>query len=168
MILFNEPWAWWAIYGIAVAAGAAGGLVAELLLRGAAGQIEKPRKLANFLDLGVWANVIVGAVAAMASLLFLQPDTAVVNLVEVEGYTVRALIGLSLIIGSAGGAVIAALQQNVVAALKAAQVQNVTQAAKAEIAQIKAEVVAGNGVPEATFARALRNVEEAGEPLATG
>lgn len=159
MIYFGEPWVWWLIYAVAVLAGSLGGLVAELLLRGAAGQLERTRKLEGFYDLGFWANVIVGAVAAVAALAFLDPVSIQTEGVSQEGYSVRTLVGISLIVGSAGGASIAALQERVLSALKLQEAETLAQTAKDEIEGLRTEFAVENVVTTETFDGALRRID---------
>ncbi|WEO76415.1 DUF4257 domain-containing protein [Cryobacterium sp. SO2] len=158
MILFSESWAWLAIYAITIGGGAIGGFVAELLLRGAAGQIEKPKESKRFLDLGVWANVIVGSAAASAALLFVQPGVFEVGGVKIQGYEIRTVVGLSLVIGSAGGAAIAAMQERVVAALKTKEASDIAKLAKQKIRAIEEQQKEGT-VSDKSFADAVRDID---------
>jgi hypothetical protein len=107
---------WWTLL-VTLAAGAAGGVVYELLML--QGNIEKSHKptteetlekypyaIAEFMyDLGIWARIIIGALAAVAALFVLSPNTAF------------GLVATAVIAGSAGTAVFRSLQDRLSAAL---------------------------------------------------
>lgn len=101
---------------ITLIAGAVGGVVYELLIL--QGNIELPHKLtsaeavdnphavAQFMyDLGIWARIIIGASAALAALLVIDPET------------IYKLIASALIAGSAGTSIFRSLQDRLLAAL---------------------------------------------------
>jgi len=101
---------------ITLFAGAIGGVVYELLIL--QGNIELPHRLtdteavdnphavAKFMyDLGIWARVIVGACAALAALLVIEPENSF------------KLMASALIAGSAGTAIFRSLQDRLLAAL---------------------------------------------------
>lgn len=110
-------WGFWLILLIAVAFGAAGGVVYELLVL--QGNVELPHRAkpgefeerpahalpGNLLDLGIWARVIIGGLAALAALLVVSPAG-----------TIR-LIATSVVAGSAGSAIFRSLQDRMIAAL---------------------------------------------------
>lgn len=106
-----------AAYLLVLVLGALGGLAASLLLHGAAGRLELPRRGVwtgerqgeKYWDLGFWSEVIVGVVAACAVLWFIGPDTAIDDGGNVPAYSAPVLIGASLVAGTAGGAILAAL-----------------------------------------------------------
>ncbi|WP_159599536.1 DUF4257 domain-containing protein [Agromyces humi] len=126
MIAYGTTPGMWAAYGIAVVLGAIGGLVAELMLRGQAGQLEKPRpKLKNFWDLGFWANIIIGAAAAAGFLLFLPPETIGTGAKAHQIYRIEALVSTSLIVGTVGGAILAAMAERVKAAISGEKARDV-------------------------------------------
>jgi hypothetical protein len=127
---------------IAALAGAVGGLVYELLLEraGDSGTIEVPgRRGKRYQDLGFFASLIVGAVAAVAFLFFYdgreivrvevpvaqdaQGKTSPQPLPSAAGrattsdreYEVVKLIAVSLIVGSAGGSFMSAMRNKVLA-----------------------------------------------------
>ncbi len=125
---FREASFWVALLATLVA-GAVGGVVYELLIL--QGSIERPHKLTegevtegypyavakNMYDLGIWARIIIGALAALAALLVLQP----------EG-TFR-LLATAVIAGSAGTSVFRSMQDRLSAAM-----------AQKDVAQTKAKV----------------------------
>lgn len=101
---------------ITLFAGAIGGVVYELLIL--QGNIELPHKLteaeavdnphavAKFMyDLGIWSRVIIGASAALAALLVIEPENSF------------KLMASALIAGSAGTAIFRSLQDRLLAAL---------------------------------------------------
>lgn len=104
---------------------------------------EKRRRL--FRDLGGWASVLVGAAAAMAVWWILPPkETLVPNQATAYSYSAIAVVSLSIIVGSAGSAFLAAFQAK---ALAAVQVQEI----KAQAARGVDEVAA---VADGTDAKA--------------
>lgn len=134
------------VIALAAIAGLVGGLVADLLLvRGKrSGVIEFPQRLpGGMFDLGTLATLIVGAVAAVAAMYLFPPQTVTVQAADgtsatVIRYDVVKLLALSLIIGSAGSAFLAAAQARVVAAAKEQQVEDVQNVAEAEFDGIAA------------------------------
>lgn len=121
-IPLSDPNAW-VMYLIMVVGGALGGFVAELLLRNGAGQLERPRRLKGFLDLGFFSNIIIGIVASLVVFAFLGPTSEVVGERIQQGFQLRTLVGVSLLAGTAGGTIITTLQERLVAALKLEQAQ---------------------------------------------
>jgi hypothetical protein len=123
---------WWTLL-VTLAAGAAGGVVYELLML--QGNIEKHHKpkpgevtekniYANpdfMYDLGIWARIIIGALAAVAALFVLSPSTAF------------GLVATAIIAGSAGTAVFRSLQDR----LSTALAQQETAAAKEGVQVVK-------------------------------
>ena len=98
-------------------AGALGGLVYELLIL--QGSLERPHSLADdevteafpyakpkyLYDLGIWARIIIGALAAVAALLVFSPSSAL------------ELVAMAVVAGSAGTAVFRSLQDRLTTAL---------------------------------------------------
>lgn len=115
MILFATTQQIWIVYAIATLLGALGGIIADLLLRGKAGQLEKPRTLQRYWDLGFFAELLVGAAAAVAFLWFLSVGATQVEGKDVSAYDVRILVGASLVVGTAGGSIIAAMAERATA-----------------------------------------------------
>lgn len=111
-----EP-AFWLTLLLTLVAGAIGGVVYELLIL--QGNIERPHKLTEkevaegfpyamvgyLFDLGIWARVIIGALAAVAALLVLSPPTAF------------GLLATAVVAGSAGTSVFRSLQDRLTAAM---------------------------------------------------
>lgn len=107
----------WRTIAIAVIAGALGGVVYELLIL--QGNIEFPHKtekgetvdsniyaVAKYMyDLGIFARIIIGALAGIIILLIFSPDT------------ILGLLATSLAAGSAGIAVFSSIQDRLLAAL---------------------------------------------------
>lgn len=112
---------WWEAIITAAVAGLVGGLVYELLLSrfGDAGMLERFGRVGGdtgqrrYVDLGFLSPMIIGAVAAVAFLYFMPPtdvlgdDGAVVR----REYDPFRLIPGALIVGSAGGAFLSAMQE---------------------------------------------------------
>ncbi len=141
LVVIND---YWTLIAIAAGFGAIGGLVFELLLpvRGQIGRIEIPsfvksNKKRRWIDLGVFASVIVGAVAAVAVLYFFPPQIALPDDASnaeaaKTGYDLIKTIALSLIAGSAGGSFISAMQARVLVQVKDAEAAST----KAQLKQI--------------------------------
>ena len=139
------------LFLLAAVLGGVGGLVFELLQtrRGQTGQVEQPWKPkdARYRDWGVWANMIIGAVAAVAALWVFPPEVRTV----VEGttttstthYDIVDLVGLSLIIGSAGSSFLSALQARAFALVKDQQANTTRAVAEDQIDGIVRELSAG-------------------------
>jgi hypothetical protein len=111
---FGDPAFWVALLATLIA-GAVGGVVYELLIL--QGAVERPHKFtaaeatekapyavpAYMYDLGIWARIIIGGLAALAALLVLQPDSTF------------ALLATAVVAGSAGTSVFRSLQDRVLA-----------------------------------------------------
>jgi len=120
---------WWSALLTAAIAGLVGGFVYELLqarstAANSTGQIETPhRSDSPFLDLGLFASMIIGAAAAVAFCYFNQPHetTTIANgtSTTIREYDALQLIPVSLIVGSAGSSFFAAMQDKIRAALNA-------------------------------------------------
>lgn len=109
--------AFWITLLVTLVSGAVGGVVYELLIL--QGNIERPHKFtkeeasenyqyaipAYLYDLGIFARVIIGALAAVAALLVLSPATAF------------GVISTAVVAGSAGTAIFRSLQDRMTAAL---------------------------------------------------
>jgi hypothetical protein len=139
------------LFALAALLGAVGGLVFELLqtVRGRTGLIEKPARVGrSHVDLGVIASVIVGAVAAVAALWIFPPEVS--TSVVVDGTTTRTthydlikVVGLSLVIGSAGGSFLAAMQARALALVKSEQASTTKRVANDQLATIEAQIESG-------------------------
>lgn len=133
MILFATTQQIWTVYAITTLLGAFGGIVADLLLRGKAGQLEKPRALQRYWDLGFLAELLVGAAAAAAFLWFLSPGATQVEGKDIAAYDVRILIGASLVVGTAGGSIIAAMAERATALVNTEKAKSAVTEAKREL-----------------------------------
>lgn len=103
------------VYLLVIVLGALGGLAASLLMHGAAGRLEMPRRGRRngerFYDLGFLSEIIVGVVAACAVLWLVELGETTSGGEVVAAYPAQVLIGLCLIAGAAGGALLAGLAQ---------------------------------------------------------
>lgn len=106
----------WSALIVTLLGGAIGGVVYELLiLHGniemphrltAAEQMENPHAIAAYMyDLGIWARVVIGAIAAIAALVVVNPESLV------------KLLATAIIAGSAGTSIFRSLQDRLLAAL---------------------------------------------------
>lgn len=112
---------WWVALLIAGLAGLVGGLIYELLLSrlGDQGMIELLKEVEStdgkrrYFDLGVGASMLVGAVAAVGFLYFLQPTDTLDETARVirREYDPFRLVPGSMIVGSAGGVFLSAMQE---------------------------------------------------------
>jgi len=107
----------WVALVATLVAGAVGGVVYELLIL--QGNLELPHKptkdevaekypyaiVKNLYDLGIWARVIIGALAAVAALLALSPSTTF------------GLLATAVVAGSAGTSVFRSMQDRLSAAM---------------------------------------------------
>ncbi len=110
-------WDFWATLLVTLVSGAVGGVVFELLML--QGSIERPHKFSKdeasetfqyavhtyMYDLGIFARVIIGGLAAVAALLVLAPSTAF------------GVVSTAVVAGSAGTAIFRSLQDRMTAAL---------------------------------------------------
>ncbi|MCE7987564.1 MAG: hypothetical protein DYG89_40895 [Caldilinea sp. CFX5] len=113
----------WAALAVTLVGGALGGIVYELLiLHGniemphrltAAEQMENPHAIASYMyDLGIWARVLIGAFAAVAALVVVNPESVV------------KLLATAIIAGSAGTSIFRSLQDRLLAALAQKETAN--------------------------------------------
>ncbi|MFQ5856216.1 MAG: hypothetical protein ACE5LU_11290 [Anaerolineae bacterium] len=128
--------AFWVALLATLVAGAVGGIVYELLIL--QGNLELPHKLTKdevaekhpyaiaeyMFDLGIWARVIIGALAAVAALFVLSPSTAF------------GLLATAVIAGSAGTSVFRSMQDR----LSAAMAQKDAADTRAKAANLGAKV----------------------------
>jgi hypothetical protein len=131
------------VFLLAAGAGLVGGLAAELLLNrnGETGAFEMPARKGPLFDLGGFASLFVGAVVGIAILVVFPPDVTVVNnaaaaSTSFRSYDVIRLIATCLVAGSAGGAVLTALQARVVAAINESRVQWTLDASQQQMRQL--------------------------------
>lgn len=128
----------WLTLLVALVFGAAGGVVYELLIL--QGNIELPHRpvegefterpshavAAHMLDLGIWARVVIGSLAALAALLVVSPTN-----------TLR-LIATSIVAGSAGTAVFRSVQDRLLAALAQKDAAETKERARKQTAKVAA------------------------------
>ena len=130
------------LFILTTAVGAIGGLAYDLLqVRGKdTGAIEKPSRLsARYQDWGVFASMIIGAIAASAALWVFPPTERVEGAKTVKEYGYDQLVPLALIVGSAGSSFLSAFQAKALARAKeqeAAETTRVANAALDDIASI--------------------------------
>lgn len=113
------------------------------------GSLQVPRWLANqsYYDLGFWAAVVVGAIAAVGTLYFLAP-TVSITIEQANGasttslqYDLIKLIALSLLVGTAGQSVLTSMQARVLAAITAQKLDSKAKVAAKQIDLLKAASV---------------------------
>ena len=115
---------------LAAALGAVGGLSYELMLtrRRETGMFERPRviedgRAVSFWELGGFASIIVGAVSAVAALWVFPPELVIETAVDGVTSATRQLdlvkvVGLSVVVGSAGASFLGSLQSRALTAVK--------------------------------------------------
>ena len=127
----------WLMLVVTLFSGAIGGVVYELLIL--QGNIELPHKATSeeaqgenlhaitqyMLDLGVFSRIIIGAAAALASLLVVEPSTT------------TGLIATAIVAGSAGTSIFRSLQDRIIATM--AQKENFETKIKANKQNEKVE-----------------------------
>jgi hypothetical protein len=145
-------WDYLGLFGLAAILGGLGGLAYELLQtrRGqTTGWVEVPHEIdrGRFKDWGVWANVVIGSIAAVAALWVFPPEShpGVVagKVVTATEYDVVKVVGLSLIIGSAGSSFLGALQARALALVKDQEAKQTQQVAQTQLDDVKKAVESG-------------------------
>jgi hypothetical protein len=150
-------WDYLGLFCLAGLLGAIGGLAYELMQarRGQAGWVELPRPVqrGRYRDWGVWANLTIGAIAALAALWVFPPE--VKTTIDAAGkststteYDVIKVVGLSLIIGSAGSSFLAAMQARALALVKDQEAKQTRKVAEQQLDAVKTSVEAGAPKPE--------------------
>lgn len=152
MLVLAETVNYVGLFVLAAILGGVGGLVYELLQTraGGPGLVEWPSKGSGpYRDWGVFANIIVGAVAAVAALWVFPPETSTV-ISEQSGeatttirYSLIDVVGLSLIIGSAGSSFLSSLQARALARVKEQQAAATQEVAAGQIASLEKKIDAG-------------------------
>jgi len=171
------------LFVVAASFGAVGGFAYELLLtRGEktgapeTGGLELPghrTAVSNFWDLGFVGSMFLGAVAAVAVSYFFTPETQVkvteggTEVIKTQWQIVK-VVPLSLIVGSAGGAFLTAMQARVLARLKEQEAEATKKAAQAVIEQSAAgtkqvTAMAATAVAEKIQAKAEQVVQQAAQ-----
>lgn len=158
------------LFSMAALLGGIGGLGFELMQtrRGQTGLVERPHRpqAGNYTDWGVVANIIIGAIAAVAVLWVFPPEDK--TTVTADGKTtittqfdIVKLVGLSLIVGSAGSSFLSALQAKALARVKGQEAQITRQVAEGQIASLEADIHA-----DASKERLIGRVEAAKRAVA--
>jgi len=166
------------LFVVAAGFGALGGLAYELLLaRGQeTGGLEWPgrrKDVPNYLDLGFVGSMFLGAVAAVAVSYFFTPETQVkvtegsTDVIKTQWQIVK-VVPLSLIVGSAGGAFLSAMQARVVARLKEQEAEATKKTARAVAEQLatgtkQVATMAATAAAEKVEAKAEQAVQLAAE-----
>lgn len=167
MIELHGFWAYVGLFGLAGLMGALGGLAYELMQRrrGQTGLIEWPHAVAKspYKDWGVIANIVIGAIAAVAALWVFPPSTKTVitagNSVTSSDYDVVKVVGLSLIIGSAGSSFLSALQSRALALVKDQQTKQTSKLVETGLTDVQSSVAAG--APKEQVAAQIEGVKAA-------
>ena len=156
---------------VAAGLGAIGGLAYELTL-GGRGRIELPRTThrGRYLDLGVWANVILGAIAAPASLWIFPPEerttvNAAGQTVTTTEWNIIKVVGLSLIIGSAASSFLTAMQARALALVKTQEAEQTRKVASQQLEAVKTAVEAN--VPADQVAAQVETAKVAVQSIAS-
>jgi hypothetical protein len=177
------------LFALAAFLGAVGGLAYELMQtrRGQTGQVELPRKAGGgrYRDWGVWANIVIGAVAAVAALWVFPPEIETTvsesrpRETRTEGetgeptpgggtsettieYDIIKVVGLSLIVGSAGSSFLSALQARALARVKEQEAEITRRVATDQIQTLEDEIQSGGSQESlAAAARTARSAVEA-------
>ena len=153
MIDVTTDWYWAVVY--AGVGGAVGGLVYDMLLQrhGDSGLLERwsvqrPDKAGGrtFFDVGFFASLLVGIVAAVAFLYFLPPETTTTT--DADGviqditkeYDPFKLIPAALIVGSSGAAFITAMRERLLKVIAATSLENLASTISAQQAATTAIV----------------------------
>jgi uncharacterized membrane protein YeaQ/YmgE (transglycosylase-associated protein family) len=135
-------WEFWVALLLTLVAGAVGGVVYELLIL--QGNLELPHKptaeevteqypyaiVKNLYDLGIWARIIIGALAAVAALLVLAPST---------GF---GLLATAIVAGSAGTAVFRSMQDRLSVAIAQQDAANTRAVAQQQDAKVNEALAA--------------------------
>lgn len=159
------------MFVLAAVLGAVGGLAFELMQarRRQTGMFERPRSVGGsgrigYWDLGGFASMIVGAVAAAAAIWIFPPEVLVKTaasgavLSTTRQWDIVKVVGLSLIVGSAGASFLDALQARALAQVKTQEAAATQRVAKAQVDTIEAEVKSGADAAAVTgLAKAARS-----------
>jgi hypothetical protein len=144
----------------AAALGAVGGLAYELLQsrRRQTGMFERPRTVGkgraiSYWDFGGFASLLIGAVAAVAALWVFPPEVVVKVGADGASETTRQwdvvkLVGLSLVIGSAGATFLGSLQARALALVKTEEAAKTKAVADSQLSSIADAANAGAGSEE--------------------
>jgi hypothetical protein len=173
MVELNGVWDYLGLFGLAAFLGALGGLAFELMQarRGQTGLVEVPHSVQSgrYRDWGVWANVLIGAIAAVAALWIFPPVTkTMVNAgktITTTEYDVIKVVGLSLVIGSAGSSFLSALQARALALVKDQEAKQTREVATKQLDAVKGAVA--QGAPQAEVAAKIESAQTAVQSMST-
>lgn len=164
------------LFALAAVLGGIGGFAYELTL-GGHGRVEMPRwtHRGRYRDLGVWANVILGAIVAPAALWLFPPEerttvNAAGEATTTTEWDIVKVVGLSLIIGSAASSFLTAMQARALALVKAQEAQQTQRVASGQLDAVKQAVDAGapNEQVAAQVESAQAAVRSLGDSTASG
>jgi hypothetical protein len=136
------------LFALAALLGGLGGFAYELTI-GGRGRIELPRRMqrGRYHDLGVLANIILGAIVAPAALWIFPPEerTTVIGgqPTTVTEWNIVKVVGLSLIIGSAASTFLTAMQARALALVKTQEAQQTQAVARKQLDAVGKDVEAG-------------------------
>lgn len=151
MVVLNGWADYTKLFVLAAVLGSIGGLTFELLqtVRGRSGLLERRGPFGkNHYDLGYLASMIVGAVAAVAAIWVFPPEvklTVAANgaTTTTNQFDIVKVVGLSLIIGSAGGSFLVAMQARALALVKTEQAAQTKRVATGQLDEIEKKIESG-------------------------
>jgi hypothetical protein len=159
VIQLDGTWDYVILLFVATVLGAIGGLAYELTL-GGRGRIELPRKThrGRYVDFGVWANVILGAIAAPAGLWIFPPEektsvNAAGEAITTTEWNIVKVVGISLIIGSAASSFLTAMQARALALVKGQEAEQTRKVASQQLDAVKDTAMQANVTPEQVAAQ---------------
>ena len=161
------------LFGLAALLGGLGGLGYELMQarRGQTGMVEMPHSTrgGRYRDWGVWANIVIGAIAALAALWIFPPEikttvNAAGKSVTTTEYDVIKVVGLSLIVGSAGSSFLSAMQARALALVKDQEAKQTGKVAQEQLNAVKKSVE--TGAPQAEVVAKLDSASTAVKSVA--
>lgn len=174
---------WWHVLLIVAAAGALGGVVADLALVrfGDSGLLERfsrqsPKESGgrSYYDVGFLGNMLVGAVAAIAFLYFLAPDVSTVvtdggTTTTTREYDAIKLIAASLIVGTGGAAFLKAMSDRLLKLVEGAALSANLKAIEEQAQETEERLLSSaGGGPPAGDRTAEEGLVPLGEPPLTG
>jgi hypothetical protein len=147
------------LFVVAGCFGAVGGFAYELLqVRSRqTGTLELPHRQARaqFVDIGFIASLVLGAIAAIAISYFFTPEVLVKsgpvgNEVITTKWQIVKVVPLSIIVGSAGGAFLTAMQARALAQINEQKAQKAVAVGKATVEQVGAAATRESGAAAAS------------------
>lgn len=157
MVTLSSPHDYVVLFAFAALFGAIGGVAYELVQNrsGSTGSLSLPSLTGwSALNLGFISSMLLGAVSAVAVSYFFTPEVQVTKVVShttmvVTEWQIVKVVPLSLIVGSSGGAFLAAMRSRVLSELNAQKVAATQAAGKAAVAQV-AQVAKAAAAGQAT------------------